>query len=267
MIRQTSFCCAMLCAALSVGAQQLTPDKVLVSPENRLSVKDKDLRNAVRDWSKAQLASTDYAKISAHPSAAVFPGSVGESAVRVTETVSISHRQISDALAPVVATLHFSQPWRNTMYSTGLYAVAGEYIEVTVPESLLDKNVCIQIGAHSDNLTRWVAGGEDWRRMPDIVRIDTLRKKITRITSPFGGLIYVTAGPKSASWTAPVKISRAVKAPLFIAGKTTAEDWARQLAGSKAPWGSWLPKRSSSLSPIPSSGRWAIRIMCSNCGT
>lgn len=237
MIRLTSFCCALLCAALSAGAQQLTPDKVLVSPENRLSVKDKDLRNAVRDWSKAQLATTDYANISAHPSAAIFPGSVGEGAARVTETVSISHQQISDALAPVVATLHFSQPWRNTMYSTGLYAVAGEYIEVTVPESLLDKNVCIQIGAHSDNLTRWVAGGEDWRRMPDIVRVDTLRKKTTRITSPFGGLIYVTAGPKSATWTAPVKISRAVKAPLFIAGKTTAEDWAKQLAGSKAPWG------------------------------
>ncbi|MGE7776335.1 M60 family metallopeptidase [Chitinophaga sp. NPDC101104] len=237
MIRQSTISCALMLAALTAGAQQLAPGNVLITPENRLSVKDKDMRNAIRDWSREQLASTSYAKIVAHPSAAVFPGSVDKSAARVTETVSIAHNRISDALAPVVATLHYSQPWRNNMYSTGLYAVAGEYIEVTVPESLIGKNVSIQIGAHSDNLTRWVAGGEDWRRMPDIVRVDTLRKKTTRITSPFGGLIYITASPKSDSWTADVKIARAVKAPLFIAGKTTAEEWKQQLAASKAPWG------------------------------
>lgn len=237
MIRQSTISCALMLAALTAGAQQLAPGNILITPENRLSVKDKDMRNAIRDWSREQLASTNYAKIVAHPSAAVFPGSVDKSAARVTETVSITHNRISDALAPVVATLHYSQPWRNNMYSTGLYAVAGEYIEVTVPESLIGKDVSIQIGAHSDNLTRWVAGGEDWRRMPDIVRVDTVRKKTTRIASPFGGLIYITASPKSDSWTADVKIARAVKAPLFIAGKTTAEQWKQQLAASKAPWG------------------------------
>ncbi len=237
MIRQTTLSCAMVMAALTAGAQQLTPANILITPENRLSVKDKEMREAVRDWSKEHLASADYARIPEHPSAAIFPGTVDKRATRVTQTVSIAHNKISDALVPVVSKLNFSQPWRNNMYSTGLYAVAGEYIEVTVPESLLGKDVCLQIGAHSDNLNYWVAGGEDWRRLPNIVRVDTIRKKSMRITSPFGGLIYITAPPKSDSWTADVKIARAVKAPLFIAGKTTAAEWQAQLAASKAPWG------------------------------
>ncbi len=241
MLKHTTMSGALLLAALTAGAQQLTPAAILITPENRLSVKDKDMRNAVRDWSREQLASTQYARISAHPSAAVFPGTVGKSAARVSETVNIDHRKISDALAPVVSTLRYSQPWRNNMYSTGLYAVAGEYIEVTVPEELLNKDVCIQIGAHSDKLSEWVAGGEDWRRLPEIVRVDTLRKKTTRIASPFGGLIYVTASPRSDSWSAGVKISRAVKRRSSSPAKPRRMNGSGSWPKARRPGASWPP--------------------------
>lgn len=237
MIKQATLTCAAALACLCAGAQSLSPATVLISPENRLPAKDTAFRREIAQWSKAQLESTDYAKIKAHPSAAVFPGAIGEGAARVTRSVNIQHQQISEALVPVVSRLNYSQPWRENLYSTGLYAAPGEYIEVTVPKELLDKGIGIQIGSHSDNLNQWVAGKEDWRRMPRIVRTDRITKTTTRIASPFGGLIYVTAAPKAPSWSGQVKIARAVEAPLYIAGKTTPEQWKEQLKNNKAPWG------------------------------
>lgn len=237
MIKQAILTCAAVLAYVCAGAQALSPATVLVTPENRLSAKDTAFRREIDAWCKEQLASTDYKKIKAHPSAAVFPGAVAEGAARVSRSVNIRHEQISDVLKSVVSRLNYSQPRRENLYSTGLYAVAGEYIEVSLPKALLDKGIGIQIGCHSDNLNQWVAGKEDWRRMPRIVRTDKLTKTTTRIASPFGGLIYVTTSPLAESWSGEVKISRAVEAPLYIAGKTTPEEWKEQLKNNKAPWG------------------------------
>ena len=72
--------------------------------------------------------------------------------------------------------------------------------------------------------------------MPMVVKRTTLRTKTNRINSPFGGLIYLVADPKSASWETDIKISRAIQSPLFEAGKTTLLDWQMQLKNNRAPW-------------------------------
>ena len=123
------------------------------------------------------------------------------------------------------------------MYSTGMYAVPGEYVEIIIPKELKDKNISVQIGCHSDRLNQWVASKEAWRRMPIIVKKEKLNSEVTRVASPFGGLIYITASPKSEDWTENITINHAVAAPLYQLGITTPEQWEDQLKNNKAPWG------------------------------
>ncbi len=228
----------MLLAAFATYAQSgPSPENILITPEKPLSVKETEFRKQVFEWSSKQLQLTDYKQIKAHPSAEVFPGKVKEGAKMITRTVKISHTRINDALVPIVSRLQYSQPWRPTLYSTGLYAAAGEYIEVTLPKELLGKGIQLQIGNHSDNLNFWMAGKEDWRRMPAIVKEQELKTATTRLASPFGGLIYISAPVKSDSWSGDIKISHAVAAPLYQEGLTTPEQWKEQLKDNKAPWG------------------------------
>lgn len=239
--RKQAITIALLIATTTVQAQSksdvVTPATVIITPENPLRATDSILRKEISLWSEAQLKSTDYKKIKAHPSSAIFPGKVKGGYVFTNRSVPIRHQKISDALVPVVSRLSYSSPWRNNMYSTGLYAVPGEYIEIIIPAALKDKDVRVQIGCHTDKLNTWVAGKEDWRRMPIIVKTQELKKEKTRIASPFGGLIYITASPKTEGWTADIKINHAVAAPLFQLGKTTGQQWEEQLRNNKAPWG------------------------------
>jgi hypothetical protein len=184
-----------------------------------------------------QLREKDYRKIKAHPSAGIFPGKVKDGYAFINKTIDIHHKKISDSLVPIVSRLNYSSPWANTMYSTGLYAVPGEYVEIIIPKSLKDKNISVQIGCHSDHLDQWVASKEDWRRMPIIVKKQKLENEKTKIASSFGGLIYITASPKSDDWNEQISVNHAVAAPLFELGTTTRQDWENQLKNNKAPWG------------------------------
>ena len=225
----------MVCCAV-VKAQQ-TPATIVITPQSTLKIKDSVLRKQVIDWSVLQFKDNNYKHIKAHPSSDYFPGKVGAGAQLISKTIHLKHQQISAALVPVVSKLDYSEPWNKTLYSTGLYAQAGEYIEVTIPKELAGKGIDVQIGIHSDNLGEWVAATEAWRRMPLVVKRTALTATITRVSSPFGGLIYLTADPKSTSWEADITISHAITSPLYEAGKTSLQEWQAQLQNNKAPWG------------------------------
>lgn len=214
-----------------------TPANIIITPENPLSVKDSSLRDAVAKWCIEQLKENDYKKIKAHPSSDIFPGKLKEGYAFSNKTIRIDHKKISDALIPIVSKLDYSSPWANTMYSTGLYAVPGQYVEIIIPKELVDKGLRVQIGCHSDRLNQWVAGKEAWRRMPIIVKKQELKNVKTRVASPFGGLIYITAPPKSDDWSGNITVNHAVTAPLFKLGTTTQEEWEDQLKNNKVPWG------------------------------
>jgi len=215
------------------GKDEITPENVLIRPEAPLSAKDTSLRKAISDWSNQQLKSTDYKKIKAHPSASVFPGAMKTGYQFVNQPVHIRHKKIPDTLVAIVSRLNYSNPWGANLYSTGLYAAPGEYIEVITKR----KGVSVQIGSQSDHLDQWVAGKEDWRRMPIIVKNQVLEKESTKLASPFGGLIYISAPVDAADWEDDITIKHAVAAPLFILGKTTVEEWKVQLKNNKSPWG------------------------------
>lgn len=232
-----SICLLILRANGQDKSISVTPENIIITPENPLAVKDTALRESVANWCIKQLKESDYKKIKAHPSSDFFPGKVKDGYEFTGRTIKISHQKISASLIPVVSKLDYSSPWANTMYSTGMYAVPGEYVEVIIPKALKDKNISVQIGCHSDRLNQWVASKEAWRRMPIIVKKEKLNKEVTRVASPFGGLIYITASPKSEGWTENITINHAVAAPLYQLGTTTSEQWESQLKNNKAPWG------------------------------
>lgn len=204
---------------------------------------DEALRNTwrkrVRDYMDLPVA-----EVRANPAAASFPGSVKEGTKRVSD-------------------LKFSVDMNLPRWqSTGLYAAPGEKVVIVLPEGAKEKGLKARIGCHTDNISR----NAKWERFPVISRSFDLKETRTEIANPFGGLVYIevprdkdrggvsmpTYGGyvwldenlKSAKpATFDLKISGAVAAPLFRLGRTTTEEWNRQLAATGAPWGEMAGKR------------------------
>lgn len=164
--------------------------------------------------------------ITAHPRAADFPGVVPTSVPRESVTVNVdatyagrdSRYSFSGASVPV---------WR----STGAYANAGEMVNVTVPPALVNSGVAIQIGAHTDllwNKTSWV-------RFPAIVRSYPITSTQMTVASAFGGLIYVTVPGGKSFGIQSVTLDNVVRAPLYVHGQTTLNDW-DTIRNYPAPW-------------------------------
>lgn len=152
--------------------------------------------------------------VNAHPAHEVFPGKAPTNAPRVSAEVSV-------------------QPTVPGWTSTGLYAAAGETIQVTVPATMADQGYAVRIGSHSDllyNLDRW-------SRAPDITKSLPLTSPITSITSAFGGLIYIEV-PARAKTNSPfnAQIKGGLQAPYFVLGRDTDEQWNTDLKKRPAPW-------------------------------
>lgn len=149
----------------------------------------------------------------AHPAAAEFPGPVPPDAPRVDMRVTV------DTSVP---------DWA----STGLYAPAGEAIEVTLPEGAETAGLWVRIGPHTD--TNW--HHDRWTRFPDISYAAPLRERVTRFGNPFGGLIYIVVPRGCALGRIEVGIKGAVEAPLFVQGKTPLHLWRSTIRKRPAPW-------------------------------
>lgn len=209
-------------------------ENIVISPKQVLSKDSTALREEVYNWCVRNLE-LPANQVEAHPSAMYFPGKVDENAKHSSKTIHLSHAPPAEKLLNLVKTLNYSSPFRNTMYSTGMYAAPGEVITVKIPEYLKGK-LNVQIGVHTDNLNQWVAGNQDWRRMPLIWNSFKIEKAKIKVANPFGGLIYITCDPKEEAWRGDITIENAVQAPYFEQGKTTPEEW-EQMLDSGAPWG------------------------------
>jgi len=236
-MKKTIFAALAIAFAFSGFAQQTDPSQIVISPLNPLSAKEVELRKSISEWSNKELSNTNYKQIRAHPSSVNFPGTAKTGYIFKNAKVHIKHEKIQDSLVGIVSKMQYSGPWNNNLYSTGLYAVAGEPIEIDVPKNVNVKELKVQIGTHSDRLDQWVAGGEDWRRMPIITKKQDLKNGKNYLTSPFGGLIYISFPPKADSWESDFVIDHAIASPQFILGKTTKKEWQNQLKANKAPWG------------------------------
>ncbi|MBR4171556.1 MAG: M60 family metallopeptidase, partial [Kiritimatiellae bacterium] len=147
----------------------------------------------------------------AHPAARVYPG-VPESKRRVTRTVRM------DLSIPC---------W----HGTGLFAVAGEPVTVTLEKGVEREGLRLRIGTTTCRVT----AHDKWRRAPVVDVEVPLNKTVTTLSSPFGGMIYVVV-PKGKTGIIQVKVGPACPAPWFVEGRDTAVTWRQTIRNLPAPF-------------------------------
>lgn len=187
-------------------------DRAVPSPRRPLG-RDQALERVVLAVQLRQIEDLPPERVVAHPAAATFPGAVPPEAPRITQSVEV------DLGVP---------DW----HSTGLYAPAGEAISVETPAEAAAAGLSVRIGCHSDEL--WHLDG--WQRCPQVCRRAPLRPGLTRLASPFGGLVYVEVPRGAKGGTAGVKIAGAVAAPYYVLGRTDLAAWRSEIRRRPAPW-------------------------------
>ena len=150
----------------------------------------------------------------AHPRAADFPGPVPDNAPRITRSLTIN---------TTIPRWH----------STGLYAVPGELVTVTVPAKVAKASgFHVRVGAHSDRV--WHRS--EWKRMPEVSRRFPISTAKTLVANAFGGLIYVEVPADAGLGSVTIEIKGAVAAPLFVLGETDLDAWRDEIRHAPAPW-------------------------------
>ncbi len=160
-----------------------------------------------------RLPSLPAHQVHAHPSAARFPGVVPREAPRVVRRVDVDPR---------------IPGWQ----STGLYAVPGARLEVSIPGPATTLGLAIRIGAHKDRL--WQK--PKWKRAPEVTLQAPLGEERARLVSAFGGLVYIDVPRPREADPFSVCISGAVEAPFFRLGRTDPEAWRAKIRFYPAPW-------------------------------
>ncbi|HGY89572.1 MAG TPA: hypothetical protein ENK43_00220, partial [Planctomycetes bacterium] len=118
-------------------------------------------------------------------------------------------------------------------HSTGLYAAPGEAITVRIPKDAATLGLRLRIGSHKDLL--WHK--KTWKRVPSITAVRPLDRAEVRVTTPFGGLLYVVVPRGLSPHPLSVAFEGAVEAPLFVLGKTSLDAWRSRIRSAPAPWG------------------------------
>lgn len=152
-------------------------------------------------------------KIRPFPGAEIFPGIVSKDVKRVSQTVAIRRD-------------------RGAWISTGLYLNAGEVMIVRFPKEATEAGLTLRVGAHSDRL--W--GKASWRRHPEISRRFAVKKRVMRVATSHGGLIYVETPLKKGAQPFKVKFENVSLAPRYVLGRTSDKDWDK-IRRYEAPWG------------------------------
>lgn len=157
--------------------------------------------------------------------ARIYPGLVGENVNRVKDTtismlmnrkyVTSYEYKVSVTPAPI--------------YTTGLYAPAGEVIRITVPEGAI--GMTVQVGVHTDNIT----GKDAPRRDPILYTRKELFPGTNYIKNLYGGTIWII-NQKASTTPVNIKVAGAVKSTDFILGKSVVADWKKQVLSQDVPW-------------------------------
>lgn len=157
---------------------------------------------------------TPVAQVVAHPTAATLYGAISGSTPRVTSNVSINPAQ---------------PRWQ----ATGLYAVPGEIVTITVPAALVGHGYKVRINTHSDDISR----RDEWERLPVVHRTFGITQTSFQVASAFGGSIFFDLGASPAGGAAvSVTIAGAIEQPYFVLGTHTDSQWNTVLRGKAAPY-------------------------------
>ncbi|NQT38206.1 MAG: hypothetical protein HQ581_11990 [Planctomycetes bacterium] len=201
-------------------------DAKVPAPRKPLRREDR-LDSAILFAQMRALRSVSPEQVTAHPCAESFPGPVGADAARVSRTIQL----VTDKPGWQNEGI-YGNPGSRYWHSTGLYAAPGELITVTVPETVVDKELSIRIGCHADRLWRH----DSWRRPPEICTGASITAVKTLAANAFGGLIYIETPRDLTMAPAEVTIEGAVLAPHYVYGKTDLAAWRKTIRNHPAPW-------------------------------
>ncbi len=201
---------------------------IMISPSNTFSLANADpierLNLKIQD---RLLLLLPIDQIPYHPSTKDFPGDVPANASRVSRTV-----EINGTFAGLPSSFGYSGARSAGRMSTGLYAAAGEVLNVTFPNNIVGTGVDILIGAHTDNL--W--GKDTLSRHPIIYRTFSATSTAIQVGCAFGGTIYIRIPAGSTLGSFNVSIDNAVLAPYWVQGETDQNLWNSTIRDYPAPW-------------------------------
>ena len=157
--------------------------------------------------------------------ARIFPGLVGENVKRIQDTtiqINLDFKWLKRTDLKVQVT-------PSPVFSTGLYAGAGENVRITVPDGLVGLEVIV--GAHLDNLT----GKEALRRDPLIYTVKALFPGENYIRNPYGGTIWINP-TLSKNQIVNLKFENVVRSSDFILGVSNQANWLNDVRSNDVPW-------------------------------
>lgn len=169
--------------------------------------------------------------VSHYDRARIFPGLVDTlTEKRLEETVleiDMSHQTADNSKAGLVYT-------PLPVYSTGLYAGAGEKVTIILDEDV--KGLTVQIGIHTTDLS--VLTDTYLGRDPKIVTSMPLFQGSNEIRNPYGGYIWIKRNSDAVDKVVNLRIQGVYAAPDFVSGVTDKkkEEWLNAIKETTVPW-------------------------------
>lgn len=175
---------------------------------------------------------------SMYEQARIFPGLVDtlkEARIDTTVVFDLSKRFVDRktlGFGSIISSSNAVELLPQPIYSTGLYAGAGELVTINVPEGNT-WGLSVQIGMQTDNLD----ANSSYLRQPIAYTRKTLYPGKNQVRFPLGGYIWII---RELAVTGPVDLRIDFKgvysAPDFIIDETNPAEWARKVAATTVPW-------------------------------
>ena len=187
-----------------------------------------------------QLDSIDGVDESMYAAARIFPGLVDtakEAHIDTTLVLNLSYPYHSAHDLGLSATYlsmgKFSEGVPQPIYSTGVYAGAGELVTITLPEGN-NFGLTAQIGMQTDDLSE----KGSYLRQPIAYTRKSLYPGKNQLRFPLGGYIWLIRDHNAINASdLKVEISGGVySAPDYIYGKTNPTEWEHKVRTSTVPW-------------------------------
>lgn len=166
--------------------------------------------------------------VSMYEKARLFPGLVDTATERrIADTVlycALNLKKFTEG------GLYFYNP-PQPIFSTGLYAGAGEVVTVEVPENVW--GVTLQIGIHTENLTNYDLG----LREPVAYYQKALYPGKNTVRSPLGGYMWLLRdADEVGTEVTPLVFHNVYAAPDFVLGQTDLVEWGDRVKSTTVPW-------------------------------
>lgn len=170
--------------------------------------------------------------VSHYDRARAFPGLVDTLTERRLDEAIVNIDLSRNSVAPDKVNLKAVAP---AIYSTGLYAGAGEKITLTLDDDV--KGLIVQIGVHTRDLSSLV-GVAYLERDAKITSAMPLFQGTNEIRNPYGGYIWIkrTGANNPDAPTIALKVKGAYAAPDYIQGETDADEWIQRINETTVPW-------------------------------